>query len=140
MVAATDLLRSHGLTVVWLTTPTLDFHRDDPEPPEEIDPPDADERVARLNELVVEVAAGRDGVGVVDLAGWFAALPPGSDERIRPDGVHVTFEGSSELAQWLGPQILTAATSAGYVPPAPPQSPQPAPLPATSPPSTPVPG
>jgi hypothetical protein len=116
---------------VWLTTPPLAFHRDDPEPPEEIDPPDADERVDRLNQLIEEVAATRDGVGVVDLGGWFEALPSGEDERLRPDGVHTTFDSSSEVAGWLGPQILSAAIAAGFVPAAPPPS-TPAPAPAAS--------
>jgi hypothetical protein len=69
------------------------------------------------------VAAGRDGVAVVDLGGWFAALPPGEDARLRPDGVHVTLDTTMDVAGWLGPQILAAARSAGFVPPAPPAPP-----------------
>jgi peptidoglycan/LPS O-acetylase OafA/YrhL len=110
VTGATELLRSQGLTVVWLTTPPLDFDRNtDPRPPP--DPPDALARVTRLNELVREVAAGRDGVAVVDLHAYFAGLSADEDVRLRPDGVHVEMTTARDVAEWLGPEIIQAATS-----------------------------
>jgi len=108
LAAATDMLTDAGLTVVWLTTPDLDFGRDGQVPS---DPRDHAARVERLNELIVDVAAERaaGGVAVVDYHGWFADLPPGEDERLRPDGVHTTLQTNVDVAHWLGPQILQAA-------------------------------
>jgi peptidoglycan/LPS O-acetylase OafA/YrhL len=111
---ATELLLAQGLTVVWLTTPPLDFGRGmDPRPA--LDPPDAPARIDRLNELIHEVADARTGVGVVDLHGYFAGLSQAQDNRLRPDGVHVEMSTSEEVAEWLGPQILDAAAAAGSV-------------------------
>jgi peptidoglycan/LPS O-acetylase OafA/YrhL len=108
LAAATDLLRDAGLRVVWLTTPDLDFGRDGATP---TDPSDHAVRVARLNELIGEVVAERQGTGVslVDFAGWVAALPSGEDERLRPDGVHTTLGTAYEVGAWLGPEILRSS-------------------------------
>lgn len=119
MAAATELLQSEGLVVVWLTSPPLDFGRGaDPRPPR--DPADTPARVARLNELIGEVAAdvsdqatGDGDVAVVDLHGYFAALSPDEDALARPDGIHVGMGTAGPVAEWLGPRILSAASEAG---------------------------
>jgi hypothetical protein len=111
--AATDLLRSRGVTVVWLTTPPLDFGRGQVPRPEP-DPVDAGARVDRLNELVREQAAARDGVAVVEFGDYIAGLPPDEDARIRSDGVHLDMAEAFGVAEdWLGPEILRAARAAG---------------------------
>jgi peptidoglycan/LPS O-acetylase OafA/YrhL len=111
--AATDLLRSRDVTVVWLTTPPLDFGRDTvPRPP--LDPPDAPARVDRLNQLIRDQAAAHTGVGVVEFGDYIAGLPPEEDARLRRDGVHLNLEDSAEVAdEWLGPEILRVAREAG---------------------------
>jgi hypothetical protein len=111
IAGATDALLAEGLTVVWLTTPPLDFGRamvPRPEP----DPPDARERIDRLNELIGEVVADRPGAAVVDFGGRFAAMSQAENDRLRPDGVHVDFAVSLEVAGWLAPEILAAVGEA----------------------------
>jgi peptidoglycan/LPS O-acetylase OafA/YrhL len=107
--AAMDLFRSRGLRVVWLTTPPLDFGRGQtPKPP--LDPPDTPARVDRLNQLIRQEAAERQGVAVVDYGAYIAGLSPAEDARIRSDGVHLDLEDAESVAaDFLGPQILAAA-------------------------------
>jgi hypothetical protein len=63
----------------------------------------------RFNDLVRQAIAARAGAHVVDLAAYLASLPGGEmDARLRPDGVHFTLVTTREVANWLGPAILTA--------------------------------
>ena len=111
--AAMDLLRSRDVTVVWLTTPPLDFGRDTVPRPAP-DPADAAARVDRLNELIRDQAAAHTGVGVVEFGDYIAGLPPEEDARLRRDGVHLNLEDSAEVAtDYLGPEILRVARDAG---------------------------
>jgi hypothetical protein len=107
--AAMDLFRERGVQVVWLTTPPLDFGRGKvPEP--ELDPPDTPARVDRLNQLIREQAASRDGVAIVDYGAYIADLPPERDEEVRADGVHLDMEDAAAVADdFLGAAILDAA-------------------------------
>ena len=112
IVGATEVLLAEGLNVVWLTTPPLEFGRAQvPRPPP--DPPDALERIARLNQLIGEVVDTHQGAAVVDFGGHFAALSQAENDRLRPDGVHVDLANSLEVAQWLAPEILAAVDRAG---------------------------
>jgi hypothetical protein len=120
--AAMDLLRARGVTVVWLTTPPLDFGRDIVPRPEP-DPADAAARVDRLDQLIREQAAARDGVAVVEFGDYIAGLPPDEDAELRSDGVHLDMEDAETVAaDWLGAQILEAARAAGADLPAAPVS------------------
>ncbi|HEV7757525.1 MAG TPA: acyltransferase family protein [Acidimicrobiales bacterium] len=114
--SAMDLLRSRNVTVVWLTTPPLDFGRGKTPRPE-LDPADAAARVDRLNQLIRDRAAlYSDGVGVVEFGDYIAGLPPDEDARIRSDGVHLNMADSEGVAEdWLGPEILRVAVAAGAV-------------------------
>lgn len=114
LAGATDTLLAEGLTVVWLTTPPLDFGRARVPRPAP-DPPDTRERIDRLNELIGEVVAERPGAAVVDFGGRFAAMSQDENDRLRPDGVHVDFAVSLEVAGWLAPEILEAAAAATQV-------------------------
>jgi peptidoglycan/LPS O-acetylase OafA/YrhL len=105
MLEATDLLAAGGATVVWLTSPAVGPG----EAGDEIerrgvaaDP----RRMARLNELMIEVVALRPGVAhVIDLADFLAGT--GEDVRLRPDGVHFSEETATEVAaRWLGPTLV----------------------------------
>jgi peptidoglycan/LPS O-acetylase OafA/YrhL len=111
--AAMDLLRSRNVTVVWLTTPPLDFGRDVVPRPEP-DPVDAAARVDRLNQLIRDQATAHVGVAVAEFGDYIAGLPADDDARIRSDGVHVNLGDAAEVAaDWLGPEILRAAAGAG---------------------------
>ncbi|HMG39893.1 MAG TPA: acyltransferase family protein [Acidimicrobiales bacterium] len=105
---ATSALLAKGLKVVWLTTPPLDFSRALVPRPEHPDPPDALERIDRLNELITGVVADHPSATVVDFGAHFAALSPAEDARLRPDGVHVDLANSLEVARWLAPEILAS--------------------------------
>jgi peptidoglycan/LPS O-acetylase OafA/YrhL len=106
---ANDILLREGLTVIWLTSPMIESGRDQNPRPErpyaESDP----ERMRRLNGLITQMAAGRPGVVVVDLAAFIDEQPRSEDVRLRPDGVHFTEETSTEVAAaWRGEQVLAA--------------------------------
>jgi peptidoglycan/LPS O-acetylase OafA/YrhL len=107
--AAMDLFRQRGVQVVWLTTPPLDFGRGKVPKPE-LDPPDTPARVDRLNQLIREQAATREGVSVVEFGAYIADLPPERDQEVRADGVHLDMDDAGDVAaDFLGPAILDAA-------------------------------
>ncbi|MEJ7844899.1 MAG: acyltransferase family protein [Acidimicrobiales bacterium] len=108
MVAAVDLLSSRGATVVWLTSPTID-REGVLAPVGSGDDVGAEPgRMARYNELVLEAAARRPALVVVDLAAWVASLPDDARQRVRPDGVHFAEDAAGEVSAWLGPAVLDA--------------------------------
>ena len=107
MEAAVDLLSSRVGIVVWLTNPLLDFGRADDPPPATPYPVSDPARTHRYNEILLEVAAERPALHVIDLAAWMRTLPGGElDPNIRPDGVHFSKPGAVEVARWLGPELL----------------------------------
>ncbi|HEX5944921.1 MAG TPA: acyltransferase family protein [Acidimicrobiales bacterium] len=112
LAAATDLFVEQGLVVVWLLAPHVEVGRNEEPPP---DPPYAESdpaRMDRLNEIIQRVADERPSVVTVDLAGYMRGLPEGEmDPRLRPDGVHFTAETATEVADWLGPEVLAAVAS-----------------------------
>jgi hypothetical protein len=90
-----------------------------------VDPPRADPasdpaRMATLREMIAEVAAAHDNVGVVDLASYIADRP--DEHELRPDGVHFTRDTTKTVAEWLGPEIERVMLQFG---------PPPAPFPAS---------
>ena len=103
-----DALRASGATVVLLTSPSVDAGRRDgvspPTPLPESDPA----RTDRWNQIVREVAASRDGVGVVDLHSFIDGRGE-DDRRLRPDGIHLTWDTANEVAEWLGPEVARVA-------------------------------
>jgi peptidoglycan/LPS O-acetylase OafA/YrhL len=109
--AANDVLLDEGVTVVWLTAPYIEAGKNEEPPPSEPYPESDPARMDRLNEMIRELADEREGVVVVDLAAWVAGLPPGEDERLRPDGVHFDLDRSVEVAEWLAPQLMAASLS-----------------------------
>jgi peptidoglycan/LPS O-acetylase OafA/YrhL len=109
--AANQLLLDQGVTVVWLTAPHIEAGKNQEPPPSEPYPESDPARMDRLNAMIRELADAREGVVVVDLAAWVAGLPPGEDERLRPDGVHFDLERSVEVAQWLAPELMAATRS-----------------------------
>ena len=112
LMAATDLFVDQGLVVVWLLAPHVEVGRNEEPPP---DPPYAESdpaRMDRLNEIIERVADERQSVVTVDLAEYMRGLPDGEmDPRLRPDGVHFTAETATEVADWLGPEVLAAVAS-----------------------------
>lgn len=114
----TDLMGSTGATLVWLLSPDVknSIYARVPGPLPEEDPA----RMARLNELIREVAAERPGVWVLDLP---AVLEDRYGDRLalvnRVDGFHWSDAGREVDAAWLTP-LLVEVAAAGPAPPAPP--------------------
>jgi hypothetical protein len=105
------MLLDQGVTVVWLTAPYIEAGKNQEPPPSEPYPESDPERMDRLNQMIRGLADQREGVVVVDLAAWVEGLPPGEDERLRPDGVHFELDRSVEVADWLAPQVMAATLS-----------------------------
>lgn len=108
---AVTVLSAQGARVVWLTSPAAGENvRTSGQP--EIDQLEHPDRIARVNELVREVAAAHPGtVAIVDLAAWLQAS--NDDARLRPDGMHLGDAESREVAQrWLAAEVLRAARGA----------------------------
>lgn len=106
-----DALTDAGATVVWLTTPHLGVP---PKAPKSrlraLRSAAETERQDRLNVLIREVASGRSGVGVVDLASAVQTWPGGEfDLSLRPDHTHFGAAGSRRIAQeFLGAEVRRA--------------------------------
>lgn len=96
MLAAVDLLSSHGALVVWLTHPPMDVKSE----------PGHAGAVKRFNELVRELAHDRpDTASVVDLGAYVGSR----SEMIGTDGVHFApGKADAIFRAWLGPQLLAA--------------------------------
>jgi peptidoglycan/LPS O-acetylase OafA/YrhL len=77
----------------------------------EVNDQDQPERHAVLYDVFDELATEHpDVVSVIGLAEWFTAAGLDTDQDIRPDGIHLTPESSTTVAdQFLGEQIVRAA-------------------------------
>lgn len=108
MLGATDALHAAGAgRVVWATIAadwTGDPH---------------DERFDAFNRMVNRLAAERDFVSVVDLGGWLRSS--GEDERLRPDGIHLSPDAGGTAAEvgdrWLARALVQAREGTSYVGP-----------------------
>jgi lysophospholipase L1-like esterase len=103
--AVADTVAADGALVVWLTSPRIDLGRVEIPPPPEPYPASDPARMNRLNEIIGDLAADRDDVFLVDLAGHLATYPGGEVDPVRPDGVHLTPESGKVVADWLLPEI-----------------------------------
>jgi peptidoglycan/LPS O-acetylase OafA/YrhL len=108
LAAYTDALQRNGArNVVWLLTPHVDWGDDS----STSDPT----RIDRLNELILEVAATRQFVIVLDYAAFSRDWEGGElDEQRRPDGVTPTPAAATEIADWLSDRLVQVAR--GVVP------------------------
>ncbi len=104
LAAAVDVLAAHHKVVVILAPPTVSFGRTDGRDPPSPYPASDPARMQAFGGIIDEVAASRDRVAVVDLAGWVASQP--DDNTLRPDGVHFSNDGALRAAEWLAPRIL----------------------------------
>ena len=99
-------LTSTGAELRWVTFPHVDipynaggtglppFVENDPK------------RIEELNALVARALADVPGAEMVDLAKYMQDRPGGElDPAFRPDGAHLSAEGTAEVARWLGPQL-----------------------------------
>jgi len=74
-------------------------------------------RVERLNEIIHDRVAGRDGFSIIDLDAWTQDLPAGGAfaAEYRLEGRDLTEAGADAAARWLVPKVLEAT---GTEPPA----------------------
>lgn len=105
---AVDVLAAHHAAVVLLAPPPVSFGRSDGREPTEPYPASDPARMEAFHRIIEDVAASRDRVEVVDLAGWVESQP--DDNSLRPDGVHFSDAGALRAADWLAPQVLRAYT------------------------------
>jgi len=105
--AVDTLFASGARKVVLVSSPVFDSGRVDGRSPPKPFPESDPSRIARWNAIEREVAATRPHVGVVDFAAYMATR--GDDRRLRPDGVHLTYDTAREMADWLAPEILRVA-------------------------------
>jgi peptidoglycan/LPS O-acetylase OafA/YrhL len=115
-----DLLLDDGVYVVWLTAPHLDVGRMQEPPPERPYPESDPARIDRFNEIVREVVNEREGAVALELGEFLRQQPggemdatyeatDGSEQLIRPDGVHFEIDSATYLARnGLGDEFLRA--------------------------------
>lgn len=103
-----DALSEHHAAVVILAPPQVSFGRMDGTDRSEPYPASDSARMETFHQIINEVAASRDHVEVVDLAGWVESQP--DDTVLRPDGVHFSDDGALRAAEWLAPQVLESYT------------------------------
>jgi hypothetical protein len=112
MSRAMDLLASRGAIVIWMTSPPVQTGITEKVPADQ-QPENDPARMDRLNELVKEIAATRPHVRVIDLAAHMAQRPQGALVLSeRTDGIHWTRAAATDLAPWVGEQVIQTYTQA----------------------------
>lgn len=105
----TDLALHSGSQIVWALHPAIRTGTVQGVPPATVHPEHDVARVERLNQLIREVVADRDGASTIDLRGYLQRWPGGElDPERRPDGVHPSAEVVPDIAAWLGIQLAAA--------------------------------
>jgi hypothetical protein len=105
--AATDLLSAHGALVLWLSSPLIDSGRQMTNRPADGFPESDPDRMARLNELILEIVDDDPHAELGDYAGRLRTYPGGElDETLRPDGIHLANDQSHLIGNWLGPEVI----------------------------------
>ena len=115
MRLATEFFATRDIPVIWLTSPYIEIGIDQTPPPSPAFPGSDDARMDRYNELlrdhVVQMRSLGHEVEAVDLGRYLNdddANDPGGS--LRPDGVHLTIESSSEVSRaFLGPNLVGTA-------------------------------
>jgi hypothetical protein len=115
LTEAIESLLPHTRVVAIATSPDIEVGRLNGRSPDESLPESDPARMARLNEIILEVAARYPQVAVVDLASWVADLP--DDEAMRPDGVHLEGEGAERLVEPLSTTLARLVPIDGVDPP-----------------------
>lgn len=106
LLGAIDMFAAADVHVVWATIPPS-LAPDGGDPVAVRGQAGEPARIERLNELIREAARLRpDDVTVLEWAEWLEST--GADARLRPDGVHLTKETSSEAGDWLVPETVAA--------------------------------
>jgi hypothetical protein len=100
---AAQTLRSTGAVVAWANIPDYTFAAH----PEVRADQHFDDRVALLNEAITEVTASELGVVPLDLASHLDRPDGSIDQRLRPDGIHLSRAAATTAARgWLGDALL----------------------------------
>ncbi len=103
-------LAADDTRVVLLSSPQVEVGRLDPDRTRGAIRASEPWRMERFNAVLAEVAAGLEGVEVVDLAAVVAELSGGRvDPALQPDGMHFTGDSAERVASTLAPMILAAA-------------------------------
>ncbi len=113
IAALTELLIAERARVVWLVQPDIEIGVTDDGSRPAVSFPESDpRRMARFNELVRDVVGSHPGSSMIDLKAHLQGWPGGElDPKLRPDGVHPSPEGSRDIADWLGRQLLDIAAA-----------------------------
>jgi hypothetical protein len=103
-----DTLADPGVPVLWATVPHVRMPGADGDWTQLSDNDPA--RVDRLNELIRDTVAGRDGFQVLDLQAGMQELPRGGEFSTddREDGRTLTAAGADRMVAWLAPRLLEA--------------------------------
>jgi len=109
LIDGIDVLLKHSSRVLILESPYIQRGRVDGQAPPTVSTQSSHARMDGWNALVREFAAERPNVQVVYYGKYFNDHPQ-DDDRLRPDGVHLTWPTATQVAGWLGPEL--AATIA----------------------------
>lgn len=110
LVEGIDLLTEHGTRqVILATTPLVGPGESGRAREERSVPDDLDERTARFNDLLREVAADHPAVTLIEYGEVIDAIEPDESSRLLPDGVHPTEDTAREIwDRYLGPLVEQA--------------------------------
>lgn len=106
-----DRLAGHDVPVLWATYPHVRLAPGNDGEGDWTTVADNDPlRVERLNEIIHDTVAGRDGFSVIDLDAWTQDLPAGGafGAEYRLEGRDLTEAGADAAVRWLVPEVLEA--------------------------------
>jgi peptidoglycan/LPS O-acetylase OafA/YrhL len=104
-----DVLLGHSRRVLILYSPYIQRGRIDGIPPESTSVQSSHARMDGWNTIARNVAASRPNVRVVYYGQYFDDHPR-SDDRLRPDGIHLTWKTAIEVSGWLDPELARTIT------------------------------
>ena len=104
-----DALLKHSRRVLILSSPYIQRGRIDGVAPDAASAQSSHARMDGWNRIAAKVAASRPNVRVVYYGQYFNDHPR-EDDRLRPDGIHLTWATAIGISAWLAPELAATIT------------------------------
>jgi peptidoglycan/LPS O-acetylase OafA/YrhL len=99
-----DVLLKHSRRVLILDSPYIQRGRVDGSAPDSPSTQSSHARMDGWNKIAADVAASRPNVEFAYYGEYFNAHPR-DDDRLRPDGIHLTWATAIDVSSWLAPEL-----------------------------------